>query len=247
MRVRGGPATVTGERTPPRHGRVRGGKAGESGDPGARRLPPFVISRLAGVDTRGRDLAHAYAPERRMIPPYPFSAVVGMDDLKLALLLNAVSPGGRRRAGPRREGHGEVDGGPGAGRRCCPPVDVVAGCRFSCDPAAPGPGLPGRPARRRRTGRTPAGPAGRTAGRRHRGPGRRLAGPGAGARRRRQGVRARPAGRRAPRRALRRRGQPAARPPGRPAARRRRDGPVVRRARGRLGRSTPPGSCWSAR
>ena len=31
--------------------------------------------------------------------------------------------------------------------RCCPPVAVVAGCRFSCDPAAPDPRVPRRPAR----------------------------------------------------------------------------------------------------
>jgi hypothetical protein len=43
-----------------------------------------------------------------------------------------------------------------------------------------------------------------------------------------------------PRRPLRRRGQPPARPPRRPAARRRGAGPVLRRARGRLGAARRP-------
>ena len=74
--------------------------------------------------------------------PYPFSAVVGLDDLRLALVVNAVSPVGRRRARARREGHREVDGRPRArraapaGRRAC------EGCRFSCSPAAPDPSCP---------------------------------------------------------------------------------------------------------
>ena len=124
--------------------------------------------------------------------------------------------------------------------RCCPTVDVVAGCRFSCDPAAPDPDCPDGPHAGGR-GRPAPGPAGRAAGRRHRGPAasarcdleRALA----------EGVprlRARAARRRAPRRALRRRGQPAARPPGRPAARRRRDGPGARRARRRVGVARRP-------
>ena len=122
-----------------------------------------------------------------------------------------------------------------------PPIEVVAGLPVLL--------RPGRPRRRAaRTVRThdgprqtPAGPAGRAAGRRHRGPGARLAAPRAGAGRRdvteyEPGLLAA----RAPRHPLRRRGQPAARPPRRPAARRRRDGPLDRRARRRLGRARRP-------
>ena len=172
---------------------------------------------------------------------FPFTAVVGMDELRLALVLNAVSPGRRRRAGARREGHREVDRGARAGRGAAADVDVVAGCRFSCDPADARPGLPGRPARARRArARTrPARlvelPVGATEDRL-----RRLAGPRAGADRGGQGVRAGPAGRGAPRRAVRRRGQPAARPPGRPAAGRGRAGRQLRRAGRGLGAARGP-------
>ncbi|MFD7335925.1 putative cobaltochelatase [Streptomyces violascens] len=67
---------------------------------------------------------------------YPFTAVVGMDDLRLALLLNAVSPA---------VGGVLVRGEKGTAKSTAvraladllPEVAVVAGCRFSCDPAAP--------------------------------------------------------------------------------------------------------------
>ncbi|WP_084258442.1 putative cobaltochelatase [Microtetraspora malaysiensis] len=79
-----------------------------------------------------------------MITAYPFSAVVGLDDLKLALILNAVSP---------RVGGVLVRGEKGTAKSTIvralaaqlPPVDVVAGCRFACDPAAPDPSCPDGP------------------------------------------------------------------------------------------------------
>ncbi|HEU5157820.1 MAG TPA: putative cobaltochelatase [Streptosporangiaceae bacterium] len=75
---------------------------------------------------------------------YPFSAVVGMDDLKLALLVNAVSPG---------VGGVLVRGEKGTAKSTIvralaallPEVAVVPGCRFSCDPAAPDPHCPDGP------------------------------------------------------------------------------------------------------
>ncbi|MFI6537603.1 putative cobaltochelatase [Nonomuraea sp. NPDC050547] len=79
-----------------------------------------------------------------MIATYPFSAVVGLDDLKLALVLNAVSP---------RVGGVLVRGEKGTAKSTIvralaaqlPSVDVVAGCRFACDPAAPDPDCPDGP------------------------------------------------------------------------------------------------------
>lgn len=75
---------------------------------------------------------------------FPFSAVLGMDDLRLALLLNAVSP---------QVGGVLVRGEKGTAKSTAvralaallPAVDVVAGCRFSCDPASPDPDCPDGP------------------------------------------------------------------------------------------------------
>jgi magnesium chelatase subunit D len=75
---------------------------------------------------------------------FPFSAVVGHGDLRLALLLNAVHPG---------VGGVLVRGEKGTAKSTAvralaallPPLDVVAGCRFSCDPTAPDPGCPDGP------------------------------------------------------------------------------------------------------
>ncbi|GAA3316900.1 VWA domain-containing protein [Nonomuraea dietziae] len=75
---------------------------------------------------------------------YPFSAVVGLDDLKLALVLNAVSP---------RVGGVLVRGEKGTAKSTIvralaaqlPAVDVLAGCRFACDPLQPDPQCPDGP------------------------------------------------------------------------------------------------------
>ncbi|RJL22795.1 putative cobaltochelatase [Bailinhaonella thermotolerans] len=80
----------------------------------------------------------------RNAPNYPFSAVVGLSDLKLALILNAVSPG---------VGGVLVRGEKGTAKSTIvralaallPDLPVVEGCRFSCDPLAPDPGCPDGP------------------------------------------------------------------------------------------------------
>ncbi|MFE9168663.1 putative cobaltochelatase [Streptomyces kebangsaanensis] len=79
-----------------------------------------------------------------MSTPYPFTAVVGQDDLRLALLLNAVSP---------QVGGVLVRGEKGTAKSTAvralaalmPEIEVVPGCRFSCDPAAPDPSCPDGP------------------------------------------------------------------------------------------------------
>ncbi|MFC8584899.1 putative cobaltochelatase [Streptomyces sp. NPDC057217] len=75
---------------------------------------------------------------------YPFTAVVGMDDLRLALLLNAVSPavGGVLVRGEKGTAKSTAVR---ALAELLPVVPVVAGCRFSCDPASPDPGCPDGP------------------------------------------------------------------------------------------------------
>jgi magnesium chelatase subunit D len=76
--------------------------------------------------------------------PFPFTAVVGQDDLRLALLLNAVSPavGGVLVRGEKGTAKSTAVRALSA---LLPQVPVVAGCRFSCDPAKPDPACPDGP------------------------------------------------------------------------------------------------------
>ncbi|MFI0728897.1 putative cobaltochelatase [Streptomyces sp. NPDC021225] len=76
--------------------------------------------------------------------PYPFTALVGMADLRLALLLNAVSPavGGVLVRGEKGTAKSTAVRALAA---LLPGIDVVPGCRFSCDPAAPDPRCPDGP------------------------------------------------------------------------------------------------------
>ena len=64
---------------------------------------------------------------------YPFSAVVGLDDLRLALVVNAVSPavGGVLVRGEKGTAKSTVVRALAA---LLPPVETVEGCRFSCAP-----------------------------------------------------------------------------------------------------------------
>src|SRR4051812_15127060 len=75
---------------------------------------------------------------------YPSPAVVGMDDLRLALLLNAVSPaiGGVLVRGEKGTAKSTAVRALAA---LLPPVRVVPGCRFGCDPAQPDAGCPDGP------------------------------------------------------------------------------------------------------
>ena len=75
---------------------------------------------------------------------YPFTGIVGMADLKLALLLNAVSPaiGGVLVRGEKGTAKSTMVRGLAA---LLPPVPVVPGCPYSCDPAAPDPACPAGP------------------------------------------------------------------------------------------------------
>ncbi|MBW0106929.1 ATP-binding protein, partial [Pseudonocardia sp. KRD291] len=78
------------------------------------------------------------------VPRFPFSAVVGHDDLRLALLLNAVHPG---------VGGVLVRGEKGTAKSTAvralaallPDLHVVTGCRFGCDPDDPDPRCPDGP------------------------------------------------------------------------------------------------------
>jgi len=78
------------------------------------------------------------------VPEFPFSAVVAMDDTRLALVLNAVSPsiGGVLVRGEKGTAKSTAVR---ALTAVLPRVDVVAGCRFSCDPNSPDPQCPDGP------------------------------------------------------------------------------------------------------
>jgi magnesium chelatase subunit D len=69
---------------------------------------------------------------------FPFSAVVGSDDLALSLVLTTVSPqvGGVLVRGEKGTAKSTMVRALAA---LLPPVTVVDGCRFSCDPADPDP------------------------------------------------------------------------------------------------------------
>jgi len=79
-----------------------------------------------------------------VLTPYPFTAVVGLADLRLALLLTAVSPavGGVLVRGEKGTAKSTVVRALAA---LLPEVAVVRGCRFACDPAAPDPDCPDGP------------------------------------------------------------------------------------------------------
>ncbi len=79
-----------------------------------------------------------------MIPPYPFSAIVGQNDLKLALLINAVSPevGGVLVRGEKGTAKSTAVR---ALAKLLPPIRVVSGCPYSCDSEDPNPECPAGP------------------------------------------------------------------------------------------------------
>ncbi|MBV9845391.1 MAG: putative cobaltochelatase [Kutzneria sp.] len=79
-----------------------------------------------------------------MAARFPFSAVVGHDDLRLALLLNAVHPaiGGVLVRGEKGTAKSTIVRALAA---LLPEIGVVPGCRFACDPAAVDPTCPDGP------------------------------------------------------------------------------------------------------
>jgi magnesium chelatase subunit D len=75
---------------------------------------------------------------------FPFSAIVAMDDMRLALILNAISPaiGGVLVRGEKGTAKSTAVR---ALTTVLPPVEVIAGCRFSCSPSVPDPQCPDGP------------------------------------------------------------------------------------------------------
>ncbi|MFR9676609.1 putative cobaltochelatase [Streptomyces sp. TR02-1] len=79
-----------------------------------------------------------------MSTPFPFSAIVGMRDLQLGLVLNAVNPGigGVLVRGEKGTAKSTAVRGVAS---LLPRQTVVTGCRFGCAPEAPDPGCPDGP------------------------------------------------------------------------------------------------------
>ncbi len=107
-----------------------GGRGGSGSEPAA--------------DMVAQTLRAAPAPRRRAAPapvaargPYPFAALVGQEEMTRALLLAAIDPGigGVLVLGDRGTGKSTAVRALAA---LLPPMRVVAGCRFGCDPATPG-------------------------------------------------------------------------------------------------------------
>jgi magnesium chelatase subunit I len=85
---------------------------------------PYDVARTAQVVS---------APRR---PPFPFAAIVGQDEMRRALLIAAVDPsvGGVLVFGDRGTGKSTTVR---ALAGLLPPMKVVQGCPYGCDPAAP--------------------------------------------------------------------------------------------------------------
>jgi magnesium chelatase subunit D len=112
-------------------------KAGDGRRSGSQETPA-----ADGQATCGR--ANPRKDDDRVTKTYPFSAVAGMEDLKIALLINAVSPavGGVLVRGEKGTAKSTIVR---ALAELLPDVAVLAGCRFSCDPEAPDPECPDGP------------------------------------------------------------------------------------------------------
>ena len=92
-----------------------------------------VMRKLPAGDNH-KERAQTYAsPDHSVRPRYPFSAISGQDDLKLALILNAVDPliGGVLAMGHRGTAKSTAVRGLSD---LVPEIKIVSDCVFQCDP-----------------------------------------------------------------------------------------------------------------
>jgi magnesium chelatase subunit D len=132
VRVRSGPATVTRAFTP----EARSGKSG--------RLPALVVVTSVYADPTQTCRGRGHPQEGYEVRTFPFSAVVGSEDMALALILTTVSPevGGVLVRGEKGTAKTTMAR---ALAQVLPSIDVVEGCRFSCDPLDLDPTCPDGP------------------------------------------------------------------------------------------------------
>jgi magnesium chelatase subunit I len=169
------PAARHGDRHPPSSARADTARAGGRGAAGraavslldAQTVPSrlraaglAVLERFDGEEGSRRRFARASHGVVISIPVFlltimsdttavfPFSAIVGQDEMKLAILIAAVDPsvGGVLVFGDRGTGKSTAVRALAA---LLPPMLVVEGCRYHCDPAAPPRCVEGCSARRR--------------------------------------------------------------------------------------------------
>lgn len=78
----------------------------------------------------------SFSAKRVGVVSYPFTAIVGQEEMKLALILNLVDPliGGVLIMGHRGTGKSTAVR---ALADLLPPIEVVAGCPYNCDPSNP--------------------------------------------------------------------------------------------------------------
>jgi magnesium chelatase subunit D len=101
----------------------------------------------SGVGSRESQVGKNATTPYSLLPApslYPFSAIVGQDDLKLALLVNAVSPevGGVLVRGEKGTAKSTAVR---ALAKLLPSIEVVSGCPYYCDPLGPNPECPAGP------------------------------------------------------------------------------------------------------
>src|SRR5688500_19594333 len=90
---------------------------------------------LGSQSTKLSKSGKVYHAQSSARPQYPFSAIVGQEEMKLALMLNAVDPsiGGVLIMGHRGTGKSTAVRGLA---ELLPEIKVVVGCAYRCDPTS---------------------------------------------------------------------------------------------------------------
>jgi len=106
------------------------------GMPGMPMMPPMMQPQ-AQQPTKETEEKGEQKAKRTESVTFPFTAIVGQELMKLVLILNAIDPeiGGVLISGEKGSGKSVSVRGLA---EVLPPIQVVSGCRFNCDPDMPG-------------------------------------------------------------------------------------------------------------